>query len=138
LCIFLLIASALIYSYFTTPITLEQKDIYGEYVIDRTRFPSYQADWQFNHFRFEITNQDSIYFCVTEGNKILQTYKGTIAFPPAYKKPSLVINIDEPRHHLIEDYPTLYREVRNFYYVFNLPKFGNVFFTKGAWETIDN
>ena len=80
LCIFLLIASTLIHSYFTTPITLEQKDIYGEYVIDRTRFPGYQADWQYNHFRFEITNQDNIYLYVTEGNKILQTYKGTIVF----------------------------------------------------------
>ena len=137
LLIFLLIVTGRIIDYFTTPINLEREDIYGEYVIDRNKYPGFQADWQYNHFRFEITKNDSIYFYVTEGNTIVKTYRGSISFHPAYKRPRLIINIDEPRHHIIEDYPTLYRVPRNFYYVFDSPEFGNVFFTKGEWYEIN-
>ncbi len=138
LLIFLLFATGRIIDYFTTPINLEQEDIYGEYVIDRNKFPGYQADWQYDHFRFEITKHDSIYFYVTDGKTIVKTFKGTIAFHTAYKRPRLIINIEEPGHHIIEDYPTLYRVPRKFYYVFNSTEFGNVFFTKGEWEEIAN
>lgn len=71
---FLLIVTGRIIDYFTTPINLEREDIYGEYVIDRNKYPGFQADWQCDHFRFEITKNDSIYFYVTEGKAIVKTY----------------------------------------------------------------
>ncbi|MBK7567258.1 MAG: hypothetical protein KBF42_09245 [Chitinophagales bacterium] len=138
LLIFLLIVTGRIIDYFTTPINLEREDIYGEYVIDRNKYPGFQADWQYDHFRFEITKNDSIYFYVTEGKAIVKTYSGTISFHHAYKRPRLIININAPRHHIIEDNPTLFRVPRDFYYVFNSSKFGNVFFTKGRWKEITN
>lgn len=124
-------------NYCTSPMTVEKKDVYGNYVINRDMFPGKQADWQYNHYRFTIKENDSIYFYETENATIVKTYRGTIAFHPSYNKPRLIINIDQPRHHIIEDYPTLIRQPWSFYYVFNSPKYGNVFFEKGNWEPID-
>jgi hypothetical protein len=45
---------------------LEKDDYYGQYIVDRSYFSGKQADWQYNHFRFEIKDNDSIYFYVTE------------------------------------------------------------------------
>jgi hypothetical protein len=47
---------------------LEKDDYYGQYIVDPI-FPGKQADWQYNHFRFEIKDNDSIYFYVTEKEK---------------------------------------------------------------------
>ncbi|QRR00195.1 hypothetical protein [Dyadobacter sandarakinus] len=41
-----------------------------------------------------------------------------------------------PTHHILMDNPTTYRETWSFYLVFDSPKFGNVFFTKGDWEPL--
>jgi hypothetical protein len=48
---------------------LEKDDYYGLYIVDRSYFSGKQADWQYNHFRFEIKDNDSIYFYVTEKEK---------------------------------------------------------------------
>ena len=46
---------------FYTKKVLDKEDFYGEYVIDRDYFSGKQADWQYNNFRFEIMDNDSIY-----------------------------------------------------------------------------
>ena len=46
---------------------LDTSDFYGEYIIDRNYFSGTQADWQYNNFRFEIKENNSIYFHVTNG-----------------------------------------------------------------------
>ncbi|NRF37488.1 hypothetical protein [Pedobacter foliorum] len=43
-----------------------------------------------------------------------------------------------PTHHIMDGDPTIYRDTWSFYLVFNSPKFGNMFFKKGAWEPLDN
>ena len=116
---------------------LDRGDIYGEYVIDRTKFPGKQADWQYNNFRFEIKENDSIYFHETIGAQIQKTYKGKISFKKYYKQPRLVIEMNKPGHHIFSDNPTLFRTRWSFYYVFKSPKFYNVFFKKGKWESIN-
>ncbi|PKL80691.1 MAG: hypothetical protein CVV25_03030 [Ignavibacteriae bacterium HGW-Ignavibacteriae-4] len=123
---------------FTEKKDLERVDIYGEYIIDRTKFSGKQSDWQYDHYRFIIKEDNSIIFYETEKDSILKRHKGTISFHPSYKRPRLILDIDEPRHHIIENEPTLYRTVWSFYYVFNSPKYGNVFFKKGKWEPLDN
>lgn len=45
-------------------IELKKKDFYGDYVVNRDYFKGRQADWQYNHFRFEIKSNDSILFYV--------------------------------------------------------------------------
>jgi hypothetical protein len=132
----LLILTLFLYNWLTSKKEIERSDIYGDYVIDRNKFSGFQADWQYEHFRYTILPNDSIYFYETDGEKIIKTHKGTVKFLSSYQRPRLVLQIDTPRHHIIESYPTLYREPWSFYYVFNSEKFGNVFFTKGKWKPI--
>ena len=117
---------------------LTRNDIYGEYIIDRSKFGKNQANWQYNHFRFEITKQNELVFIETEKDTILKMSKVDISFLDTYRQPRINLHVDSARHHLIQENPTLYRTVWSFYYVFHSSKFGNVFFKKGKWKPIDN
>ncbi len=116
---------------------LDKDDIYGEYVIDRTKYSGKQSDWQYENFRFKILENNEILFYVTDKSKILKTYKGKIHFLEQYKTPRIVLNFDGKKHHIINENPTLYRKGKSFYYVFYSAKFGNVFFTKDKWKEIE-
>jgi hypothetical protein len=117
---------------------LQRDDICGEYVIDRTKFPGKQADWQYDHFRFEITKENKFLFHITEGDVIHKTDTGKVVFLEACQRPRIILQVAPPRHHIIEDKPTLYSASVLFYYVFHSPRFGNVFFTKGKWTDRNN
>lgn len=122
----------------TSKTVLNKKDYYGEYVINRNYFKGKQTDWQYNHFRFEITEEDSIFFYVTDKERILKTYRGTISTtnPNNYISDRLIIEMEQPTHHIIKSNPTTYRSAWSFYLVFYSPKFKNVFFKKGKWKSI--
>jgi len=129
---FLLIASL---QWLTTEKKLKKKNYYGQYVVNRNYFKGEQADWQYNTFRFEIKKNDSIYFYVTDKEKILKTYRGTIT-TTTHRSERLKINMEDPTHHIMSSNPTTYRSIRSFYLVFYSPKFNNVFFKKGKWKPI--
>ncbi|WP_303311823.1 hypothetical protein [Hymenobacter sp. BT730] len=133
-----LILAGLVIRPFTEKIDLAQEDIYGDYVIDRTKFPGKQADWQYNHFRFTLNRDNEFIFYQTEQEKILKVTRGTFSFLNGYRRPRIVLQVAEPRHHIIEDTPTLYRAIWSFYYVFHSPEFGNVFFTKAKWKPLES
>lgn len=118
--------------------TLSKSDFYGQYIIDRSYFSGKQADWQYNNFRFEVKKNDSIYFYVTNGKEILQTYKGSISTRTPYTSARLAIHMEQPTHHILTTHPTIYRDVWSFYLVFNSPKFHNMYFKKGNWEELEN
>lgn len=125
-------------SIFTTKKEITKDDIYGEYIIDRNKCSGKQADWQYNHYRFKITEDNKIYFYITENEKVIKTITGTVEIKEYYTpSPRLKINFDEPRFHILKENPTLYREIWTFYYVFYSDKFGNMFFTKGKWKSIE-
>ena len=124
-----------ILSVFTTKKTLEKKDIYGDYIIDRSKFSGKQADWQYNHYRYTITEDNKIYFYITNKEKIIKKIEGEVEFIEHYS-PRLKIYFKEPKFHIIKDNPTLYREIWSFYYVFNSEKYNNMFFKKGTWKSI--
>jgi len=115
---------------------LEKEDYYGQYIVNRNYFPGKQADWQYDSFRFEIKDNDSIYFYVVEKQEIVQVFKGTISAIKPTVSERLVLHMAQPTHHILSDNPTTYRTARGFYLVFNSPKFGNVFFTKGEWQPL--
>jgi len=50
----------------TSKMIVNENDTRGKYVIDREMFSGKQADWQYNHFRFEITNNDIFLFHITK------------------------------------------------------------------------
>ncbi|HEX8428137.1 hypothetical protein [Hymenobacter sp.] len=131
----LVVLSGLVRVFMSTDI--ERGDIYGNYVIDRTKCPGKQADWQYNHFRFEITKRNKLFFYETEQEEVIKTYSGTVSFIEYYRNPHIVLHTSIPTHHIISDNPTLYTNTRVFYYVFHSPKFGDVFFKKGKWEPIE-
>ncbi|SMP22320.1 hypothetical protein SAMN06265367_103430 [Algoriphagus winogradskyi] len=122
---------------FFEKIKLDKNDYYGEYIIDRTYFLGEQADWQYNHFRFEVTEDDSIFFHVTEGEKIIKTYKGTISSRQPYSSTRLAITMNQPTHHVVSGNPTTYRDIWDFHLVFYSPKFNNMYFRQGEWEPIE-
>ncbi len=116
---------------------LDKSDFYGEYVVDRNYFSGKQADWQYNNYRFEIKENDSIYFYLTNGETIKQTYKGKISTLTPNKSARIVLEMKKPTHHILTTNPTIYREVWSFFMVFNSPKFHNMYFRKGTWKKID-
>lgn len=124
-------------SIFTTKKDVEKDDIYGNYIIDRNKCAGKQADWQYNHYRFKISEDNKIKFYITEEDKIIKEIEGKVEFTGYGQSPHLKINLDEPKFHILKDNPTLYREIWSFYYVFESEKFKNVFFTKGNWKPID-
>jgi hypothetical protein len=121
----------------TSKTELDKDDYYGEYVINRDYFKGKQTDWQYTHFRFEITDEDSIFFYVTDKEKILKTFRGTIKTTTPYSSARLIIEMDQPTHHILTSNPTTYRSAWDFYLVFKSPKFYNVFFEKGKWKPIE-
>lgn len=126
-----------IVQWLTSKTELEKEDYYGEYVVNRDYFEGEQTDWQYNHFRFKITDKDSIFFYVTDKEKILKTFRGTIKTTTPYSSARLIIEMEQPTHHILTSNPTTYRSAWNFYLVFKSPKFYNVFFEKGKWKPIE-
>jgi len=118
----------------TSKKVLDKDDYYGSYVIDKRYFPGKQANWQYDTFRFVIKDNDSIYFCVTNKEKIIQTFKGKISTVNPINSERLVLHMHQPTHHILTTNPTIYRSVWGFELVFNSPKFSNMYFKKGEWK----
>ena len=124
------------------PIVISNSDICGEYIIDRTKFEGKQAEWQYENFRYKITESEELIFeSKIYGNK-WKSEKVKVSYSSGYydenKKEycnrKIRIHSDSTTHHIIKDNPTLFRKSFNFYYVFKSEKFGNVFFKKGKWN----
>lgn len=116
---------------------LDKQDYYGTYIIDRNYFKGKQANWQYDNFRFEIKENDSIYFYVTDKEKILKNYKGKISTTEPYKSARLITNMEQPIIHIMKTNPTIYRTAWNFRLVFYSDKFNNMYFKKGTWKPIN-
>ena len=121
----------------TDKMELKKSDYYGQYIVNRDYFPGKQADWQYNNFRFEIKENDAIYFHVTDKEKILKTYRGTITTTKPFSSERLIIKMEQTTHHIMTSNPTTYRSAWSFYLVFYSPKFNNVYFKKGQWKALD-
>lgn len=127
--IFFILALSLIVRPFVTKKELSKSDFYGKYVIDTTYFNPVQAKWQYNHFRFEIKKNDSVYFHLTEGERVIKTYKGKIK-TTEHASARLKFKMESPSHHILETPPTIYRDIWNFTLVFNSRKYSNMYFIK--------
>lgn len=135
--IFGLIFFSMSINWLTSKTELKKKDYYGQYIVNRDFFSGKQADWQYENFRFEIKDNDSIYFYVTNREKILKTYRGTITTTESYSSERLIINMEQPTNHILSSNPTTYRGTWSFILVFYSPKFSNVYFKKGEWEPLE-
>ena len=139
LCLIVLFCIGALIKLLTDQKVLDKEDYYGEYIMNREYFQGRQSDWQYDNFRFEIKENDSIYFYLTNKEKILKTYRGKIRTtdPGKYNSDRLIINMEKPTHHILTSNPTTYRGAWSFYLVFQSPKFNNVYFKKGKWKPLD-
>ncbi|HAS47606.1 MAG TPA: hypothetical protein DCS93_44425 [Microscillaceae bacterium] len=132
-----LIALSYIARYLFTKKGITKRSIYGEYIIDRTKFPGKQADWQYQSFRFKITADHQFIFYYTEGAKVIKSDTAQVVFLEKYFNHRMIIKRNAKMHHIVEPAPALYSKGQPFYYVFRSPKFGNVFFKKGIWKPLN-
>ncbi|WP_131450860.1 hypothetical protein [Chryseobacterium sp. FH1] len=116
---------------------VEKNDYYGTYIIDNNKFKGENADWQYNHYRFEITKDDELNLYVTDKNKVLKVYKRKIEFIEGSASPHLKI-INENPNFILDSEPTLYRNSWDFYLVFKTKPYSNMFYKKGKWKPINN
>ena len=116
---------------------VDKEDFYGTYIIDRKFFKGKNADWQYNHYKFEITKDDELNLYVTNESEVLKIYKRNIEFVQGSVSPHLKI-INENPNFILEAEPTLYRNSWDFYLVFKTQPYSNTFFKKGKWKPINN
>lgn len=121
---------------FFTKTRLGPDDYQGEYIIDRTMFPGPDADWQYNHFRFVIRDDDSLFFYRTNGEEVLETYRGVARTTILGDSRRLILQLDNWDGSLDLN-PTTYRDVWSFYLVFHSKFYHNMYFVKGKWRRID-
>lgn len=136
--VIVLVALGLVINFCENGKRVKRSDYTGQYVINRKFYAGKQADWQYEHFRFEIKSDDAIEFHVTEKDRIVKTYYGTVSTSHYDRTERLIINMNQPTHHIMSSNPTLYRGVWNFILVFQSPKFRNVCFKKAQWTPIEH
>lgn len=126
-----IVLSLLFAGFLNSPTNVGKDDLYGEYVVDKNMFKGKNADWQFEHFSFEIKENDEFIFFEYYDNGIIKSkHTGIVEFIDGYASPHLRLTQVDPEHQIIDPEPLLVRNNWNFYYVFKSKKFGNVFFKK--------
>ena len=129
--IWLIVIIVILITPYFKPKIVTEKDIIGDYVVDTLKYSKKQAKWQYEHFKFKITNDRKLIFQILENDKTVKTEILKISYNKSYRNNRVIIHSDSINHHIIRKSPTLYRKKYNkFYYVFESEKFGNVFFKK--------
>ena len=109
------------------PPNMTQDRIVGAYQIDTDFYPGTNAEWQREHFYFKITSDDQFVFFEKLADGSYKTIEGKVDWYNS--SPSKFRIVVEQPHPLIDEFPTLYRGKRKFYYVFD-SEFGNMFYRK--------
>ncbi|MBK8416976.1 MAG: hypothetical protein IPL22_22150 [Bacteroidetes bacterium] len=104
-----------------------------ESIVNRDYFPGKQADWQYNNFRFEIKENDTIYFYVTDKEIIIKTYRAITTTKP-YSSERLIINMEQPTHHILTNNNNLSKYME-FLFSFLFAENLTMFISKGEMET---
>jgi hypothetical protein len=107
------------------PVQPNNEEIIGHYEIDRSRYPGKQADWQHATYSLQITQNRAI--VRDSRTKTEWAYPIIWYYQPVYR---WTFKDDEKRHHMVAEGPDLYRQRSGYYYVFNSPLYGDMFFRK--------
>lgn len=114
-------------------IQLTKSDFYGTYRINRDYFPGEDAEWQYEHFKFEILENDSIHFYVTNNDSVVRVYKGKVFFNESYKSVRIRFDMLSPVHHVMSEQPLITRSRWDFDIVMHSPLYSNMYFEKTSW-----
>ena len=109
-------------------ISLIKQDIIGEYRIDTNFYPGINSKWQYEHFKFTITSNDSLHFYQTRKDTILKTYNFKLKYSSG--SPYLWSIVNDTTCKILKYPSTLYRGHNKFYYVIRSGNYGNMFFRK--------
>lgn len=132
--VFLVTLSYIINILFVEKMNLNKNEIYGEYVIDTDKFEGRNTDWQYDHFKIDITRDNKLKLYIYNNNgDVAKIITRKIEIMEGYTNARLNINPNSSDYHILQENPTLYRNVWSFYYVFHSSKYGNMFFVKKAW-----
>ena len=118
----------LIFLIFNNHHPINKKRIIGTYKIDTRFYPGPNADWQHNHFWFEITQNNQFLFHEKLKDGSTKTITGKVEWYTESTPTLFRIHLLK-EHPLIDLRPTLYRGNKKFYYVFE-SEFGNMFYRK--------
>ncbi|NQZ90183.1 MAG: hypothetical protein HRT54_21685 [Colwellia sp.] len=122
------ISLLMLFAWFNGLTHVDKQRIVGSYEVDTKFYPGKNANWQKEHFRFEITEDNKFYLFVRLADKSENVYQGYVKW--ANETPEKwSITMDNP-YHIIDKHPVLYRSKFDYYYVFRTQKFGNMFFSK--------
>ena len=116
------------------PIQPSRTDLIGVYRVDRNMYPGPQANWQFQHHRILITEQDSLILEILNNGKVRKRFAR--AFEPVpvsglrHFRWQFTDGTDSLYHQIIATEPIMVRSHSSFYYVFPSNRYGNMFFRK--------
>lgn len=111
---------------------IKESRIIGKYVVNTNVLPGKNADWQYEHYKLEVTKDK--YLVVSFYDKGTLMSKDSVEYTFVKRFVSDRIKILGPsQHHFFQDNPTLYRKGSSFTYRFFSKKYGNVYFRKKKW-----
>ncbi len=111
-------------------VTLKKEDFYGDYVINRDYFPGKNAQWQYEHYKFTIRQDDSLFFYVMNGDSVESTYKGKVNVNTGYASARITFDMQPPVHHVFTEQPMIVRSRWGFTIVMYSPFYNNMYFEK--------
>ena len=123
----------IVYGIINSPKSIDKSDIVGTYEVDNDFYPGSNADWQNSLFSFVINENDEFFFYEKLADGSFKVIEGKVEFYRNSNPALFRIIVPEP-HKLIDDYPALFRQKFDFYYVFE-SAFGSMFYRKVSDST---
>lgn len=121
-----------------TCLVVSPSDVYSTYRIDRRLYPGKNANWQYDHYIFEITPDDKFHLTEIDDKGISHGHIGKVTWSDTNTRRALWSAKLDKEHHLKVDSPILYRSASAFYYVIPSKKYGNMFFRRTGDLPTDN
>lgn len=111
---------------------IKESKIIGKYVVNTNVLPGKNADWQYEHYRLEITKNKDLIISFYDNGALMSKDSVKYTFVRRFVSDRIKI-LGPSQHHLFQDNPTLYRKGSSFTYRFYSKKYGNMYFRKKKW-----
>ncbi len=110
------------------PMPLTEVDVIGRYCVDPSIYPGAQADWQRQHFWFDVGagGKFILHEVLDDGSR--RQIQGQLTWHRG--PPDLWTVAPAEPHHVLAQAPLLFRSDKRFFYVMRSPQFGNMFFRR--------
>jgi len=127
---FMLIGVLQLYNFATSKMSVDKRDYYGHYRIDRDMFPGKNAEWQYEKYRFRVDKSGSIIFDEKGGDSSIESCKVKFEVLEYFDNARIKLFNGRTCHHIFTSLPLLVRDSWSFQLVFRSPHYGNMYFKK--------